>query len=55
MRRLEENLGAAGIELAPDELHEIDAATSGIEVRGARGNWAGAIRMRLSRYSRDAH
>ena len=37
MRRLEENLGPAAIELTTDELHEIDAATSGIEVRAARG------------------
>jgi len=37
MQRLEENLGAAAIELTPDELREIDATTSGIEVRGARG------------------
>jgi len=33
----EENLDAAAIQLTPDELDEIDAATSGIEVRGARG------------------
>jgi len=37
MRRLKENLGPAAIELTPDELREIDAATAGIEVRGARG------------------
>ena len=37
VQRLEENLGAAAIELTPDDLREIDAATSGIEVTGARG------------------
>jgi aryl-alcohol dehydrogenase-like predicted oxidoreductase len=37
VQRLEENMGAAAIELTPDDLREIDAATSGIEVRGARG------------------
>jgi aryl-alcohol dehydrogenase-like predicted oxidoreductase len=35
--RLDENLGAAAIELTSDELCEIDSATSRIEVRGARG------------------
>jgi aryl-alcohol dehydrogenase-like predicted oxidoreductase len=35
--RLDENLGAAAIELTSDELREIDSATSQIEVRGARG------------------
>jgi len=34
--RLEENLGAAGVELTADDLREIDAAASRIEVQGAR-------------------
>lgn len=34
--RLEENLGAAEIQLTPDDLREIDRAASQIEVRGAR-------------------
>jgi aryl-alcohol dehydrogenase-like predicted oxidoreductase len=35
--RLDENLGAAAIELTPDDLREIETATSEIEVQGARG------------------
>jgi len=34
--RLEENLGAAAIQLTADDLREIDCAASRIEVRGAR-------------------
>jgi len=34
--RLEENLGAAGVELTPDDLGAIDAAASKITVEGAR-------------------
>ena len=34
--RLEENVGAAGIELAPADLAEIEAAVSGITVQGDR-------------------
>jgi aryl-alcohol dehydrogenase-like predicted oxidoreductase len=34
--RLEENLGAAEVELAPDDLAEIESAASQIEVQGAR-------------------
>ncbi len=34
--RLEENLGAAGIQLGADELREIDGAAATIEVHGAR-------------------
>ena len=34
--RLSENLGAVTIELTPDELREIDAAASRIDVQGAR-------------------
>ena len=37
VQRLEENLGAVAIELTAHDLREIDAATSGIEVRGGRG------------------
>jgi aryl-alcohol dehydrogenase-like predicted oxidoreductase len=36
LHRLEENLQAVGIELAPDDLREIDSAASMITVRGAR-------------------
>jgi aryl-alcohol dehydrogenase-like predicted oxidoreductase len=36
LHRLEENLGAARIELTPDELREIERVTSRIEVHGAR-------------------
>jgi diketogulonate reductase-like aldo/keto reductase len=35
-RRLEENLGAAGIHLKVDDLQEIDRAASQIDVPGAR-------------------
>lgn len=34
--RLEENIGAASIELTPDDLREIDAAAARITVQGAR-------------------
>jgi len=34
--RLEENLGAAAVELTPDDLREIDGAASKITVQGAR-------------------
>src|SRR6516225_9662274 len=36
LNRLEENLGAADVELAPDDLAEIETAASQIEVQGAR-------------------
>jgi aryl-alcohol dehydrogenase-like predicted oxidoreductase len=36
LHRLEENLGAAGIELTPDEIHNIDSAVSRITVQGDR-------------------
>jgi aryl-alcohol dehydrogenase-like predicted oxidoreductase len=36
LHRLEENLGAASLELSPDELREITSAASKIEVQGAR-------------------
>jgi aryl-alcohol dehydrogenase-like predicted oxidoreductase len=34
--RLEENLGAAGVDLTADDLQEIDNMLSGIEVAGHR-------------------
>ena len=37
MHRLEENLGAAAVELNPDDLREIHSAAAKIEVQGARG------------------
>ncbi|MBS1804967.1 MAG: aldo/keto reductase [Acidobacteria bacterium] len=36
LHRLEENLGAASVELSKDDLAEIENAVSGIEVQGAR-------------------
>jgi aryl-alcohol dehydrogenase-like predicted oxidoreductase len=36
LERLEENLAAAEVELTDDDLREIDAASAGIEVQGAR-------------------
>ena len=36
LHRLEENLGAAAVELTPDDLREIDRAASKIKVQGAR-------------------
>jgi aryl-alcohol dehydrogenase-like predicted oxidoreductase len=36
LHRLEENLGAVGVELSPDDLREIDNAASQITVQGAR-------------------
>jgi aryl-alcohol dehydrogenase-like predicted oxidoreductase len=36
LERLDENIGAAAIELAPDDLREIDSAASQITVHGAR-------------------
>jgi len=36
LHRLEENLGAASIELTPDDLHEIEDAASKITIQGAR-------------------
>ena len=34
--RLEENIGAADVELTPDDLAEIEGAAATIEVQGAR-------------------
>ncbi|MGH9447002.1 MAG: aldo/keto reductase [Terriglobia bacterium] len=36
LHRLEENLGAAAVELTPEDLREIDSAASKIKVQGAR-------------------
>src|SRR5947208_15459533 len=36
LERLEENLGAAAVELAPDDLREIEEAASKITIQGAR-------------------
>jgi aryl-alcohol dehydrogenase-like predicted oxidoreductase len=36
LHRLEENIGAAAVELTPDDLREINEAASKIEVHGAR-------------------
>jgi aryl-alcohol dehydrogenase-like predicted oxidoreductase len=36
LQRLEENIGAASVELTPDDLREIDSAASKITVQGAR-------------------
>jgi aryl-alcohol dehydrogenase-like predicted oxidoreductase len=36
LERLEENIGAANVELTPDDLREIENAASKIAVRGAR-------------------
>jgi aryl-alcohol dehydrogenase-like predicted oxidoreductase len=36
LTRLEENIGAAAVELTTDDLHEIESAASKIEVQGAR-------------------
>jgi aryl-alcohol dehydrogenase-like predicted oxidoreductase len=36
LHRLEENLGAADIELTPDDLQEIEDAASKITIQGAR-------------------
>src|SRR5881296_1259533 len=36
LKRLEENIGAAAIELTADDLHEIESAASEINVQGAR-------------------
>jgi len=36
LERLDENIGAASIELSPDDLHVIDEASSSIQVQGER-------------------
>jgi aryl-alcohol dehydrogenase-like predicted oxidoreductase len=37
LERLDENIGSVAIELASDDLHEIELASSKMEVQGARG------------------
>jgi aryl-alcohol dehydrogenase-like predicted oxidoreductase len=37
VQRLEENLGAAAIQLTPDEVRRLDNATASFDIRGARG------------------
>ena len=44
LHRLEENLGAVNVELSPEDLREIESASSHIEVHGARYS-EGAQRM----------
>ena len=41
MHRLEENLGAASLELTADDLREIEEGAATITVRGARYTEAG--------------
>jgi aryl-alcohol dehydrogenase-like predicted oxidoreductase len=36
LNRLDENIGAAGVELTPNDLSDIDSAVAGITVQGAR-------------------
>ena len=36
LHRLEENIGAAGVELTPDDLRDIERAVSEVPVQGAR-------------------
>ncbi|HYT34010.1 MAG TPA: hypothetical protein VEL69_03175 [Ktedonobacteraceae bacterium] len=36
LSRLEENIGAVAVELTPDDLHEIESASSQITIQGAR-------------------
>ena len=36
LQRLEENLAAVNVELSPDDLHELEAVTEKVPVRGAR-------------------
>ena len=36
LRRLDENIGAAAVDMTVDDLHEVDAAASQIAVHGAR-------------------
>src|SRR5207253_5144950 len=36
LHRLDENIGAASVELTPDDLREIDSAAAMIKVQGAR-------------------
>jgi aryl-alcohol dehydrogenase-like predicted oxidoreductase len=47
LHRLDENLGAADVKLAADELSEIEDAASKIHVQGGRYNEAGEARTNL--------
>ena len=45
LHRLEENLGAAKVELSPEDLREIEDAVSGVAVQGERysANWQAMV------------
>jgi len=47
LHRLEENLGAAAVELSTEDLSEIENAVSGIEVKGAR--YPASLQARVGR------
>ena len=47
LHRLEENLGAAGVEPTPDDLREIEGALSSIV--GARGQYRPHLQARVGR------
>ena len=47
LHRLDENLGAADVKLAADELSEIEDAASKIQVQGGRYNKAGEAQTNL--------
>ena len=49
LHRLEENIGAAVIELTPDDLRQIDSATSKIPVQGRGTGEPTEIGQSLSR------
>jgi aryl-alcohol dehydrogenase-like predicted oxidoreductase len=36
LARLEENLGAANVELTPDDVHALEDASSAVKIEGAR-------------------
>jgi aryl-alcohol dehydrogenase-like predicted oxidoreductase len=36
LERLEENIGAADVELTPDDLRELESAASQVSIEGAR-------------------
>jgi aryl-alcohol dehydrogenase-like predicted oxidoreductase len=47
LHRLEENIGAADVELTPDDLRDIESAVSGVEVQGAR--YPAHLQLRVDR------
>lgn len=47
LHRLNENIGAAGVELTPDDLHDIESAVSRVAVQGAR--YPEHLRQRVDR------